>query len=40
MSFQLDEDSIFRFYVPHHDILDVDLYIYRGTPVLHPHSDQ
>jgi len=33
MSFHLNAKSVFRFYVPQHNILDVDLYLYSGTPV-------
>ncbi len=36
MAFKLDKPSVFRIYIPHHSLLDVDLYLYDGTPVQAP----
>jgi hypothetical protein len=33
MAFVLETPSVFRIYVPYHTLLDVDLYLYDGTPV-------
>lgn len=39
MAFNLDTPSVFRIYIPHHTLLDVDLYLYDGTPG-HPGAEQ